>query len=497
MCISADWNPWPIYDFKQDDVLYRIISIEDSTVEICGFDFDWKENLTKEITVPDLVIYNSKSYRVIGMGDVILQWKDSDTGEIDSKPWVTQFYNWQYPVYLTLPSTLQYMNENAFYYCYDLRSVYFNDCPLEKIAGASFCLTGGLETLHLPNNVKEIGSYAFNLSSIYEINFPEGLNKIEKYAFTGGYATYDWDYTEGPCNLDNIVLPNSLVEIGSHSFFQTPYAKNIVLSNNLKEIPDTNFNESHRVKEIIIPNSVSKIGNGCFTLTTDFADDHPRITDPFQLESITLGRNLKTIGEDAFGEIPYLKTIYCLSDNPPTFVFDKANPSATIYVPKYKKNVYKNDSKWGTHFSNFLELPDILIQFQLKDYTLKIGESLPLRYIVTLFNTNISISENWESSSTDGLSVTDGIVYAHKCGDYIVKYTITDSQSQIYEASCNVTVEEGSKVDIVYDENKEIDFSSQYEIYDINGSQFVSKISTLPHGVYIIRQGIKSKKIIK
>lgn len=501
-CVAASTmaaSAWvePRYDFKVGDVLYRISSSKNKTVEICGFDFQYEFPLTKDITVPSYVSNNGTNYKVVGTGDLILMNDHTDPEITDDEPWVTQFYNWRYPAHLTLPSTLEYMNKKAFEDCDRLESINFNNCLLEVIPTCAFNNTASLNKIILPNNLKRIEESAFGTCGIEDIRFPEGIEEIGNYAFSGGYLGYDGGGGLSPentfCLLKEIILPNSLMKLGIKSFSEPCRAEHIVLSNSLKEIPDKNYEQPLKVKEIIIPNSVSAIGKDCFRTTTEFITEH-RFEESV-LESLTLGKNLKTIGEGAFGEIPNLKSLYCLSDTPPTFVFDKANPQATVYVPKNRTSIYKNDPQWGKHFKNFIELPDILIQFQLKDYTMKPGERLSLRYIVSLFNNFISISEEWSSSSPDGLMVENGVAHAYKSGEYIVKYKITDSLDNTYEASCNVNVEQGSGISSIYDDDDDIDLSREYSIYDLNGLIINSDLKELPHGIYIIKQNLKSKKI--
>lgn len=499
VAIAMAWVE-PSYDFRVDDVLYRITSSENKTVEICGFDFPSEIPLTKDINIPPFVSNDGISYKVVGTGNLVLVNDHSDPEVVDDEPWITQFYNWRYPAHLTFPYTIEYLNDGAFSECDRLESVYFNNCPLETIPASAFSLTTNLTKVHLPDNLKAIDNYAFYGCGIEEITLPDGLESIGDFAFSGGGQSY-WCDMLVPIStfsfLKEIIIPNSVKKLGISSYY-TPYkAEQIVLSNSLKDIPDNNFEQPLKTKEIIIPNSVVSIGNNCFSTTSEFTTKHE--FEGSVLESLTLGKNLKTIGEGSFGEIPNLKTLYCLSDNPPTFVFDKANPDAIVYVPKNKISIYQKDPLWGKHFKNFIELPDILIQFQMKNYTMKTGDILTLRYIVSLFNYNLTFSEEWSSSLPDGLVVENGVAHAYKSGEYVVKYVIKDSMNNTYEASCNINVEQGSGIIQVpndIENDNDIDFAQEYSLYNLNGLFLNSDIKNIPHGVYIIKQNTKLKKIV-
>lgn len=63
--------------------------------------------------------------------------------------------------------------------------------PLLKLdripAGFFFSWVGGLDEYEIPNNIKIIGSCAFQSSGLKKIRIPKSVVKIETYAFFDGY----------------------------------------------------------------------------------------------------------------------------------------------------------------------------------------------------------------------------------------------------------------------------------------------------------------------
>ena len=105
------------------------------------------------------------------------------------------------------------------------------------------------ETYNVFDNTIILGSYSFINSSIKNINF-NNIEKIYEYAFYNS-------------NLEAIILPNSVNELGLNAFSMSKL-KEVQLSNNLNELSDELFSYTYNLKEILIPRNVNLIGNSCF-----------------------------------------------------------------------------------------------------------------------------------------------------------------------------------------------------------------------------------------
>lgn len=203
-----------------------------------------------------------------------------------------------------------------------------------------------------------------------------------------------------PSSKKWLILPNSLLSIGMQAFFDAYWDNKLVLSNKLQTIPQNAFS-FYSLPELIIPNSVKKIEANAFNtrISQHVATGitHEYWIWPKDLKSLTLGTGIETIEKDAFGESLNLESFYCLASNPPEFVFEKFNSNATVLVPPGKLNIYKSAPGWD-HFKTFKELPNVLIQFALKEYFINSNESAELRYEVSnLANVDI-VSTEWVST---------------------------------------------------------------------------------------------------
>ena len=116
----------------------------------------------------------------------------------------------------------------------------------------SFCQgCKNLKSIDIPSNIKIINRNAFytdrKLSSVI---FHEGLEKIDEWAFS-----YD-DI------LKNVVLPNSLTELGDHAFYDSEI-ETVTFGTGLIEIPHNAF-RLNKIKSVILPSNIKRIGDGAF-----------------------------------------------------------------------------------------------------------------------------------------------------------------------------------------------------------------------------------------
>lgn len=127
---------------------------------------------------------------------------------------------------VVLPAKLTYLGDTAFYHCNSLKKINiprslennkgqgcFDGTKLEeivfeegteKIAPVMFALCG-VENLVLPNSIKEIGNYSFNRSKLKSIKLNEGLEKI-------GYMSLNGT------SITSIEIPSTVKQISAYAF---------------------------------------------------------------------------------------------------------------------------------------------------------------------------------------------------------------------------------------------------------------------------------------
>ena len=220
-----------------------------------------------------------------------------DFGEVFSFPFSESYF----------PCTIEYK---------DYSNVTFtagSDYQVEGVANA-FTFNQIIQTVNLPDTIKNIGTYSFYDSSLSEITLPSSLTSIGDDAF------------EDCISLTSITLPDSLTSIGARAFHGCTSLTSITLPEGLTSIEDDTFSGCDSLASIDLPEGLISIGGlafeGCGSLTS--------ITLPSSLISIGYrvfnlcyalaevynysSLNL-TIGSGTNGEVAnHAKVVYNLSD---------------------------------------------------------------------------------------------------------------------------------------------------------------------------------------
>ena len=177
--------------------------------------------------------------------------------------------------YVTLPSTLTSIGQQAFIYCNQLKELVIPD-GVETIPGSFAHSTTSLERLVLPKNLKKIESLAFRYSLIAsELVIPEGCTEIKEYAFAGTgitgvvvpstLTTIDANIFKDCASLTKVHYKASKV---STSMFQNCAAISELIFENTTEIGGHAFNvpsgQSSAITTLNLPSGITKIGEYAF-----------------------------------------------------------------------------------------------------------------------------------------------------------------------------------------------------------------------------------------
>lgn len=267
---------------------------------------------------------------------------------------------------ITLPTQrLRIVEEGAFAECPRL-NVPQLEFPygLEKIEKSAFEYDGSLASeIVLPPTIKEIGRGAFLSAPIKKVNFPEGLQKIGASAFSSA-------------RIREIILPQSCTSLGERAFSTNAMLETLQLPEGIDSIPNEFAVTCINLKEINLPASVKYVGsqafaNGWEVTRLNLPDGLEEIgfnafVSLDKVECLVLPRNLKLLGPTCFGRMTGVKKIYCPAQEPPVcqsgpngeIPFEwTGSRSIPVYVPK--GTIDKYHSAWGwNQFDQLIEIDD-------------------------------------------------------------------------------------------------------------------------------------------
>ena len=191
-------------------------------------------------------------------------------------------YAFQYDTVLetvSIPDSVTYIDEYAFYSCSNLRAVYVGEnSKITYIAKKAFSYDSALIEISLPSELVSIGHEAFGYcSSLTEISIPATVVDIGENAFAYCDKLVRFEIADGSklevigkyafthcMSLLDISLPDSLTSLGKGAFNYCEDLKSVRVGRGVDRIETGVFNECHSLNEVIIPKSVVYIDEYAF-----------------------------------------------------------------------------------------------------------------------------------------------------------------------------------------------------------------------------------------
>ncbi len=146
----------------------------------------------------------------------------------------------------------------------------------------------------------------------------------------------------------SIVMPNSIIFIGSSAFSGCRNLPNITLSSSLMTIEQKTFSGCSSLTSIDIPDSVTYIGTNAFS-------------DCSAMTTVIIGSGVTSIGDGAFSGCTSLNSVTVKATTPPTLgynVFYGSGGMFTpfyIYVPAASLSAYQ--TAWSTYANRIQAIP--------------------------------------------------------------------------------------------------------------------------------------------
>lgn len=235
---------------------------------------------------------------------------------------------------ISLPNSLKYIGENAFYKQSNLKVIDVPDSVV-KIGARAFLGTE-IATINIPDGVTSIEDDTFyDCSSLSDIKLPSSITHIGKRAFAETKCVDDQEtnekyvgnwLVEGAEN--DVKLKEGTIGISDNAFNETSshyndptYVTSIMMVSSLKYIGNEAFKDCNLLTEITFPKSVVSIGkdifSGCTNLNTVKFNRNMEITQIpdgmfsgcTSLNKITLSDTTTRIGKRAFENCSSLANI--------------------------------------------------------------------------------------------------------------------------------------------------------------------------------------------
>ena len=193
--------------------------------------------------------------------------------------------------------------------------------PVKVISREAFCNSRYITSVVIPENVSEIGKYAFSgCIGLSSVTFPSSLRNVREGAFYGCRSLNEAGFSEGltkigsfafyGCiHLKTAVFPSTLRGIGDSSFEGCGMLENVSFGNRLEKVGDNAFLGCRSIESVELP-GIKELGAGAFmkcaslknaALQNGISEIRP---DTFrkctELEKVELGNGVNKIDVSAF-----------------------------------------------------------------------------------------------------------------------------------------------------------------------------------------------------
>ena len=251
------------HDFELNGICYNINS-DGNTVTVTYYGSSFVESMfyySGNVNITSTVQYGGKSYNVTAIGNDAFQMCNMVTGISLPSSIVTIGNNAFKGCGITsfvLPKSVTYLGNDILNGCKSLESIIvdnqntvfdsrFNCNAI--VETSSNKLIAGCKNSTIPDNVTEIGRYAFIGQDVKYIEIPNSVLTIGENAFSGCQM------------LDSICIPDATTFIGASAFY---YCK--------------------AMKKLTIGKSVNHIGDGAFSYCSGLQTVYARMPNPNQVD---------------------------------------------------------------------------------------------------------------------------------------------------------------------------------------------------------------------
>ena len=254
-----------------------------------------------------------------------------------------------------LGSGMTSVNAYAFYYCYSLQTITLTN-GITSIGNFAFYTCRSLAQALLPASLTTWGTYSFGYCySLTLASIPQGITTVSAVSFYYCFSlseihlhnsiTRIYDSAFSYSNLQSIIIPNAVTNIGGNAFQNCLALKAVRMSSGLIALDGlAAFNGCYSLASIEIPTGLIAILSSTFQ-------------DCYSLKSMDIHSGVTAIGSNVFNGCVSISEYVFGPTTPPTLggtsTFAKINPICKIYVPDASVDAYKAATYWST-YANYI-----------------------------------------------------------------------------------------------------------------------------------------------
>ena len=324
--------------FEYNGLYYSITG--DNTVMVTYKNTDYN-SYSGDITIPETVIYNYKTYYVTAIG-------------------TRAFYNCTELTSVTIGSNVTAIGDEAFRNCTNLGATWgwYLTIPdaVTTIGYSAFRNCNRIYRVDLGSGVTFIDNVAFECDGLYTVVCTSPVPPRTDYAFT----TFNYTYTDVYVPKGSLTAYRDYYEWGEfHKLYERPNydfeldglyyqiqpdSTTVHVVRNYDGLEDETY--FYTEQEYNIPETVSR---GCDTYTVT-GIDKLAFWYCTNLQHISLPKTIQEIGDRAFDQCTNLQSLYCHAMTPPELgygIFDESVAGdVVVAVPKSAFSTYEQTDGW-------------------------------------------------------------------------------------------------------------------------------------------------------
>ncbi len=261
------------HDFEVDGIYYNFLGGDSVSVTYRGSSSSsYSNEYSGTVTIPEIVEYNSTTYRVTSIG-------------------YSAFYNCSSLTEITIPNSVTSIGNYVFEYCSSLTAITIPN-SVTTIGRGAFYECSSLTAITIPNSVSTIGHFAFySCSNLTSVAIGENVASIGSGVFQGcssltsviwnakhceNFTPYDGTpfyryYSNGSSNNFNIgpqitsfTFGDSVQHIPAYLCYDMNKLATITIPKNVTSIGEHAFEKCSSITAITIPQSVASVGSCVF-----------------------------------------------------------------------------------------------------------------------------------------------------------------------------------------------------------------------------------------